>query len=143
MQNYFNMKILSIPENVAFARSTVGAFCAGADPSVEELNDVRTAVSEAVTNCIVHGYEGRKTEIIEITVKLLDEKAVIEISDRGVGIPDIPKALEPFFTTKPNEERSGMGFTIMQTFTDDLKVTSENGETKVVLTKTFKNTKNA
>lgn len=143
MQNYLNMKILSIPENVAFARSTVGAFCAGADPSVEELNDVRTAVSEAVTNCIVHGYEGRKTEIIEIKVKLLDEKAVIEISDRGVGIPDIPKALEPFFTTKPNEERSGMGFTIMQTFTDDLKVTSENGETKVVLTKTFKNTKNA
>ena len=142
MENYLEMKFLSIPENVSFSRSTVSAFCLALDPSVEELNDVKTAVSEAVTNSIVHGYENRKTEIIEITAKC--EKNSVEILnvDHGVGIPDVKRAMEPFFTTKPNEERSGMGFTIMQTFMDEVAVDSKDGETRVKLLKRFKGNDN-
>lgn len=138
MENYLEMKFLSIPENVSFSRSTVSAFCLALDPSVEELNDVKTAVSEAVTNSIVHGYENRKTEIIEITAKFEKNSVEILIVDHGVGIPDVKRAMEPFFTTKPNEERSGMGFTIMQTFMDEVAVDSKDGETRVKLLKRFK-----
>lgn len=137
MENYLEMKFLSIPENVSFSRSTVSAFCLALDPSVEELNDVKTAVSEAVTNSIVHGYENRKTEIIEITAKCKKNSVEILIVDHGVGIPDVKRAMEPFFTTKPNEERSGMGFTIMQTFMDEVAVDSKDGETRVKLLKRF------
>ena len=142
MENYLEMKFLSIPENVSFSRSTVSAFCLALDPSVEELNDVKTAVSEAVTNSIVHGYENRKTEIIEITAKCEKKSVEILIVDHGVGIPDVPRAMEPFFTTKPNEERSGMGFTIMQTFMDEVTVDSKDGETRVKLLKRFKGNDN-
>lgn len=142
MENYLEMKFLSIPENVSFSRSTVSAFCLALDPSVEELNDVKTAVSEAVTNSIVHGYENRKTEIIEITAKCEKKSVEILIVDHGVGIPDVKRAMEPFFTTKPNEERSGMGFTIMQTFMDEVAVDSKDGETRVKLLKRFKGNDN-
>lgn len=142
MENYLEMKFLSIPENVSFSRSTVSAFCLALDPSVEELNDVKTAVSEAVTNSIVHGYENRKTEIIEITAKCEKNLVEILIVDHGVGIPDVKRAMEPFFTTKPNEERSGMGFTIMQTFMDEVSVDSKDGETRVKLLKRFKGNDN-
>ncbi len=142
MENYLEMKFLSIPENVSFSRSTVSAFCLALDPSVEELNDVKTAVSEAVTNSIVHGYENRKTEIIEITAKCEKNLVEILIVDHGVGIPDVKRAMEPFFTTKPNEERSGMGFTIMQTFMDEVAVDSKDGETRVKLLKRFKGNDN-
>ena len=142
MENYLEMKFLSIPENVSFSRSTVSAFCLALDPSVEELNDVKTAVSEAVTNSIVHGYENRKTEIIEITAKFEKNSVEILIVDHGVGIPDVKRAMEPFFTTKPNEERSGMGFTIMQTFMDEVAVDSKDGETRVKLLKRFKGNDN-
>lgn len=142
MENYLEMKFLSIPENVSFSRSTVSAFCLALDPSVEELNDVKTAVSEAVTNSIVHGYENRKTEIIEITAKCKKNSVEILIVDHGVGIPDVKRAMEPFFTTKPNEERSGMGFTIMQTFMDEVAVDSKDGETRVKLLKRFKGNDN-
>lgn len=142
MENYLEMKFLSIPENVSFSRSTVSAFCLALDPSVEELNDVKTAVSEAVTNSIVHGYENRKTEIIEITAKCEKNYVEILIVDHGVGIPDVKRAMEPFFTTKPNEERSGMGFTIMQTFMDEVAVDSKDGETRVKLLKRFKGNDN-
>lgn len=142
MENYLEMKFLSIPENVSFSRSTVSAFCLALDPSVEELNDVKTAVSEAVTNSIVHGYENRKTEIIEITAKREKNSVEILIVDHGVGIPDVKRAMEPFFTTKPNEERSGMGFTIMQTFMDEVAVDSKDGETRVKLLKRFKGNDN-
>lgn len=142
MENYLEMKFLSIPENVSFSRSTVSAFCLALDPSVEELNDVKTAVSEAVTNSIVHGYENRKTEIIEITAKCEMKSVEILIVDHGVGIPDVKRAMEPFFTTKPNEERSGMGFTIMQTFMDEVAVDSKDGETRVKLLKRFKGNDN-
>lgn len=142
MENYLEMKFLSIPENVSFSRSTVSAFCLALDPSVEELNDVKTAVSEAVTNSIVHGYENRKTEIIEITAKSEKNSVEILIVDHGVGIPDVKRAMEPFFTTKPNEERSGMGFTIMQTFMDEVAVDSKDGETRIKLLKRFKGNDN-
>lgn len=142
MENYLEMKFLSIPENVSFSRSTVSAFCLALDPSVEELNDVKTAVSEAVTNSIVHGYENRKTEIIEITAKCEKNSVEILIVDHGVRIPDVKRAMEPFFTTKPNEERSGMGFTIMQTFMDEVAVDSKDGETRVKLLKRFKGNDN-
>lgn len=142
MENYLEMKFLSIPENVSFSRSTVSAFCLALDPSVEELNDVKTAVSEAVTNSIVHGYENRKTEIIEITAKCEKNSVEILIVDHGAGIPDVKRAMEPFFTTKPNEERSGMGFTIMQTFMDEVAVDSKDGETRVKLLKRFKGNDN-
>ncbi len=142
MENYLEMKFLSIPENVSFSRSTVSAFCLALDPSVEELNDVKTAVSEAVTNSIVHGYENRKTEIIEITAKCEKKSVEILIVDHGVGIPDVKRAMEPFFTTKPNEERSGIGFTIMQTFMDEVAVDSKDGETRVKLLKRFKGNDN-
>ena len=142
MENYLEMKFLSIPENVSFSRSTVSAFCLALDPSVEELNDVKTAVSEAVTNSIVHGYENRKTEIIEITAKCEKNLVEILIVDHGVGIPDVKRAMEPFFTTKPNEERSGMGFTIMQTLMDEVAVDSKDGETRVKLLKRFKGNDN-
>ena len=142
MENYLEMKFLSIPENVSFSRSTVSAFCLALDPSVEELNDVKTAVSEAVTNSIVHGYENRKTEIIEITAKCEKNSVEILIVDHGVVIPDVKRAMEPFFTTKPNEERSGMGFTIMQTFMDEVAVDSKDGETRVKLLKRFKGNDN-
>lgn len=142
MENYLEMKFLSIPENVSFSRSTVSAFCLALDPSVEELNDVKTAVSEAVTNSIVHGYENRKTEIIEITAKCEKNSVEILIVDHDVGIPDVKRAMEPFFTTKPNEERSGMGFTIMQTFMDEVAVDSKDGETRVKLLKRFKGNDN-
>ena len=142
MENYLEMKFLSIPENVSFSRSTVSAFCLALDPSGEELNDVKTAVSEAVTNSIVHGYENRKTEIIEITAKCEKNLVEILIVDHGVGIPDVKRAMEPFFTTKPNEERSGMGFTIMQTFMDEVAVDSKDGETRVKLLKRFKGNDN-
>lgn len=108
MENYLEMKFLSIPENVSFSRSTVSAFCLALDPSVEELNDVKTAVSEAVTNSIVHGYENRKTEIIEITAKCEKNSVEILIVDHGVGIPDVKRAMEPFSRqTQRGKKRHG------------------------------------
>lgn len=106
MENYLEMKFLSIPENVSFSRSTVSAFCLALDPSVEELNDVKTAVSEAVTNSIVHGYENRKTEIIEITAKCEKNSVEILIVDHGVGIPDVKRAMEPFSRRNPTRKEA-------------------------------------
>lgn len=142
MENYMELKFLSKPENEAFARSTVAAFCVAMEPSLEQLNDIKTAVSEAVTNCIVHGYNSQKTGIIEIVVKTDGYTAEITVSDSGVGIEDVGRALEPFYTSKPNDERSGMGFTIMQSFMDNVEVISENGTT-VRLVKKLKGQDNA
>ena len=106
MENYLEMKFFSIPENVSFSRSTVSAFCLALDPSVEELNDVKTAVSEAVTNSIVHGYENRKTEIIEITVKCEKNSVEILIVDHGVGIPDESARWNPFSRRNPTRKEA-------------------------------------
>ena len=116
--NEMEIRFLSLPENEAFARVVIAAFAVQLSPTVSEIADIKTAVSEAVTNAIVHGYEGTRGTVI----------LRIEITDKGRGIADIPQAMEPFFTTHPEQERSGMGFAVMQTFMDDLRVTSTPGQ---------------
>lgn len=136
--NQFVLTMDAQPENESFARTVVASFCLNANPTLEEISDVKTAVSEAVTNAIVHAYAGRESGKIKIKCKLNKNKLSIEISDSGVGIADVEKAKEPFFTTKPDEERSGMGFTVMESFMDSLKVVSEeNKGTTVYMSKLF------
>ena len=123
-ENYMNLEFPSKSCNEAFARSAVACFAAQLDPTIEELGDIRTAVSEAVTNCIVHAYPDCVGKIY-IRLRILENNVFeINIRDRGLGIPDISKAKEPMFTTG-GEDRSGMGFTIMESFTDTLKVRSK------------------
>lgn len=138
IENEMKLEFVSKSSNEAFARLTVAAFAAQLDPTIEELADIKTAVSEAVTNAIIHGYE-KKTGIVKISAWIVENKIIIEISDKGKGIEDIEQAKEPLYTTKPNLERSGMGFTIMESFMDTMKVESIVGlGTKVTLTKTIK-----
>ena len=125
--NKMKLQFLSLSENEAFARSAVGCFALGLNPDVADISDIKTAVSEAVTNCIVHGYPEKVGEIT-IESEISGDELHINISDDGVGIDDINKALEPFFTTAEENERSGMGFTIMQSFMDEVKVKSEKGK---------------
>ncbi len=129
--NKMSLKFYSISENEPFARSCIQAFCLPLNPTVSELNDVKTAVSEAVTNCIVHAYSGNMG-IISIDAETSGNRIHIKIADDGNGIEDVTKAVEPFFTTKPDDERSGMGFTVMKAFMDDVKVVSKIGEGTVV-----------
>ena len=133
VSNYIQMTFLSRSANEGFARMAVAAFAAQLDPTLEELGDIKTAVSEAVTNCIVHAYPDTLGKIA-VKAKIL-EGGVLEIAvrDWGCGIPDVEKARQPLFTTG-GEERSGMGFTIMESFMDSLRVTSKEGQgTKVVM----------
>lgn len=134
-QNFIKLNFPSKSVNEGFARSAISAFCAQLDPTVEQINDIKTAVSEAVTNCIVHGY--RNTfGIIYITATISDDVITIKIVDKGVGIEDVGRAMQPLFTTDPNGERAGIGFAVMQTFMDSLKVKSTLGKgTRVVMTK--------
>ena len=119
--NEMKLEFISKSANEAFARITVAAFASQLDPTIEELADIKTAVSEAVTNCIIHGYEDT-SGIVKVECKLKDNCVEIEISDNGKGISDIELARKPLYTTKANLERSGMGFTIMESFMDELKV---------------------
>lgn len=119
--NKFCVKLDAKLINEGFARSMVATFCVQLNPSVSEINDIKTAVSEAVTNSIVHGYSGKGGDI-EIFVGVRKNVVYIKISDQGCGIDDIEKARQPFFTTKAKQERSGMGFTLMESFMDTLKV---------------------
>lgn len=131
----FVLKFSSVSSNESFARSVIGIFALRVNPSVSFLTDIKTAVSEAVTNCIVHGYPEDEGEII---MEGYVENGFLHINvfDFGVGIENLSEALEPFYTSKEDEERSGMGFTIMKSFMDDVKVVSEKGEgTKVYMTK--------
>jgi len=123
MINELNLKIKALPENEAFVRLAVASFCALTNPSVEELGDIKTAVSEAFTNCVVHAYPNQKGDV-EINVKLTMDEIYITITDFGIGIEDVNKAKQPFYTSKPNSERSGMGFTVMEGFMDSLDVKS-------------------
>ena len=120
-QNKMSIEFLSLPQNEGFARTVISAFCLEANPSLEELSDIKTAVSEAVTNCVVHAYE-RTVGIIRMSAAIENGALYVEIIDTGRGIEDILKAREPFFTTKPNDERSGMGFTVMESFMDEVIV---------------------
>ena len=136
--NEMKLEFTSKSSNEAFARITVAAFAAQLDPTIEELADIKTAVSEAVTNCIVHAYEDTEG-IIKLRATLLDNVLEIEISDNGKGIEDVELARKPLYTTKANLERSGMGFTIMESFMDDFKVESIEGMgTKVTMKKYIK-----
>ena len=122
-------------ENEGFARITVAAFVARLDPTLEEISDIKMAVSEAVTNAIIHGYENKAGKI-KICCQIKGNMITIEIHDNGVGISDIEKAKEPLYTTRPEWERSGMGFTFMETFMDHLTVISEVGKgTTIVMDK--------
>ena len=135
--NEMQLKFLSRSENEVFARNVVAAFALPLNPTLSELSDVKTAVSEAVTNCIVHGYRNAEGWIT-VRCVIEGEKLLTEISDGGPGIEDLEKALTPFYTTLPEEERSGMGFTIMQTFMTDFSVRSERGKgTTVTMCKDF------
>lgn len=135
MTNHFKIEFDGISSNESFARSVVSAFILGMDPTLEELSDVRTAVSEAVTNSIVHGYRvGKGTVIMECT--LVSDLFTVEITDHGCGIENVEEAMQPFFTTDGGEERSGMGFAVMAAFMDTLVVESEPGNgTKVRMQK--------
>ena len=117
----------SISENESLARTVVAAFLVSANPTMEELADVKTAVSEAVTNSIIHGYDGRPGKIT-IHSWIEDTTIWIEIQDQGVGMEDVEKAMEPLYTTRPEMERSGMGFAFMEAFMDELKVDSKVGQ---------------
>lgn len=133
--NEMKLEFTSKSSNEAFARIAVAAFVAQLDPTIEELADIKTAVSEAVTNCIIHGYEEQEG-IITVKCKLFADSIEIEILDKGKGIEDINKAKEPLYTSKPDLERSGMGFTIMESFMDEMKVESILGAgTKVTMKK--------
>lgn len=142
-KNYLKLQFYSLPINQAFARDAVAAFCLELNPTLSALSDVKTAVSEAVTNCTVHAY-GNDRGIVTVECKIEDNTLHIKVSDEGKGIPDIQKAVQPFFTTLPNDERSGMGFTIMQTFMDSFEVISVQGEGTIVsMSKSFSEVENA
>lgn len=133
--NELKMTVDSKSINEGFSRVAIASFCASLDPSVEELTDIRTAVSEAVTNCIVHGYREKMGKIY-ITVSILENSFVrIKIRDKGVGIEDIEKAMQPLYTTA-GDERAGLGFAVMESFMDKVRVNSKPGKgTTVTLTK--------
>lgn len=136
--NEMKLEFLSKSSNESFARITVAAFATQLDPSLEEIADIKTAVSEAVTNCIIHGYDNNEG-IIKLGCKLFANSIEIEISDNGKGIENIEKAREPLYTSKSDLERSGMGFTIMESFMDEVKVESVLGiGTKVTMKKMVK-----
>lgn len=135
--NRFSMKFASKSENEALARIAVAAFITTLDPTMDEMADVKTAVSEAVTNAIIHGYENREGEVL-LKAEINENLLIITIKDEGIGIEDIEKAREPLFTTKLEQERSGMGFVFMEVFMDELEVTSMPGKgTTIVMKKTF------
>ncbi|MDR5586674.1 MULTISPECIES: anti-sigma F factor [Clostridium] len=137
-ENKMNLEFVSKSQNEAFARVAVAAFIAQLDPTIDEISDVKTAVSEAVTNSIIHGYENKENGIIKIEVEIRDGEVTIEITDHGKGIEDIPKVMEPLYTSRPDLERSGMGFTVMETFMDGLLVESEKEKgTRVRMKKKF------
>ena len=122
-QNEMKLIFPSLSENESLARVAVGGFISSKNPRMDELNELKTAVSEAVTNCIVHAYRDT-VGLIELTAKLTDDGVYIKIRDRGCGIEDVKKAMEPLFTTLPGEERSGLGFSVMESFTDSVTVKS-------------------
>lgn len=129
MENTNEMKLVfdSRPVNEGLARVAVAAFCTQLNPTLEEVADIKTAVSEAVTNCIIHGYEG-EIHKIEVSCRLRGRELFVDVSDQGRGIGDVAKAMEPMFTTKPEKDRSGMGFTFMEAFMDEISVESQIGK---------------
>ena len=133
--NEMKLEFTSKTSNEAFARIAIAAFASQLDPTIDELSDIKTAVSEAVTNSIIHGYMNEEG-MVTMEAKIFADTIEIEISDSGKGIENIEEAMKPLFTSKPNLERSGMGFTIMESFMDEIKVESSLGfGTRVILRK--------
>lgn len=137
-ENEMKLEFISKSNNEAFARISVAAFAAQLDPTVEELADIKTAVSEAVTNSIIHGYENTEG-IVKVSCKIIGNSIVVEVSDNGKGIENVEEARKPLYTSKPDLERSGMGFTIMESFMDEIKIESILGiGTKITMKKLIK-----
>jgi stage II sporulation protein AB (anti-sigma F factor) len=136
MKNTMNLQFSALSQNESFARVTVAAFIAQLDPTMDELTEIKTVVSEAVTNAIIHGYENNPDGYVSISVELDEDTVHITIRDEGIGIEDLEEARQPLFTTKPELERSGMGFTIMENFMDEVEIESNRGlGTMIRLTK--------
>lgn len=136
-KNKMHLEFDSKSENERFARVTAAAFATQLNPIMEEISDIKTAVSEAVTNAVVHGYDGGEGTVY-LDAEIEDRTIIIVVKDTGVGIEDINKAMEPLYTTKPDEERAGMGFMFMEAFMDDFEVQSELGKgTTVIMKKTI------
>lgn len=127
MKNEMNIEFSALSQNESFARVTVAAFIAQLDPTMDELTEIKTVVSEAVTNAIIHGYDNDPSGKVYISVTIQDGFIDMTIKDYGIGISDVEEARQPLFTTKPDLERSGMGFTIMENFMDDVEVQSQPG----------------
>lgn len=125
--NEMTLSIKSLSINEGFVRSAIAAFCVETNPTLDEITDIKTAVSEAITNCVVHAYPNSVGDIL-VKVKLFEHQVDISITDYGLGIENIEKAKEPFFTTKPEQERSGMGFTVMESFMDTFEVEKNRGK---------------
>lgn len=134
--NHMRLSFDALPQNESFARVAVSAFTVAFNPTMDVLSDIRTAVSEAVTNAIVHAYGEMGGEIVLEASLFEDGLLALAVADRGCGIPDVAQAMQPFFTTQPEKERSGMGFAVMQSFMDRVEVLSAPGEgTRVVMEK--------
>lgn len=127
-KNFMELKFASCSENEAFARVAVASFISQLDPTVEELTDIKTVVSEAVTNAVIHGYEEKTDGIIYVRTEIDGARVSITISDQGTGISDVNEARQPLYTSKPELERSGMGFTIMENFMDEVMIHSKPGK---------------
>ena len=131
INNKMILKFPSLNENESFARLAVASFCARENLTVEDLSDIKTVVSEAVTNCVVHAYKD-SLGMIEIECEITNEKIKIIIKDEGVGIDNVDEAIKPFFTSRPDMERSGMGFTVMEGFMDEMNVESAKNKGTIV-----------
>ena len=139
IDNEMKLEFLSKSQNESFSRSVVAAFAAQLDPTIEELSEIKTSVSEAVTNCIIHGYENKQGRIT-IVCRLIGNMVEVEIIDEGKGIENIDIAKQPLYTSKPELERSGMGFTVMETLMDELEIISEKDVgTRIIMRKTINN----
>lgn len=136
MKDKMCLEFESKSENEKFARMAVATFIARLDPTIGELEDIKTAVSEAVTNAIIHGYDDENGQVI-IECELTDNDVTIIVKDKGVGIENLEEAMEPLYTSKPEEERSGMGFSFMEIFMDELNVRSKLGEGTIVTMKKY------
>ncbi|HBI90945.1 MAG TPA: anti-sigma F factor [Terrisporobacter glycolicus] len=138
MSNILEVKFSAKSENESLSRVIVASFAAKLDPTIEELSDIKTAVSEAVTNAIIHGYDEDDSKFVYLRCEIKDRAIKVVVEDRGNGIEDVEEAMQPMYTSKPELERSGMGFSFMESFMDSLDVVSIKGEgTKVVMTKTI------
>ena len=139
MENKIKVEFSSLSKNESFARVVIAAFAVQLDPTLDELSDIKTAVSEAVTNAIIHGY-GNKSEgnFVKLEATIIENELTVKVIDNGTGIDNVDMAMQPLYTSRPDLERSGMGFTVMETFMDSLVVESVKGEgTTVTMKKSF------